>query len=52
MFSAPGSPQRPPGECDDLAPARPLPPPVLASGPSAWLYLNVIITQSQVSGRS
>lgn len=47
IFSAPHSPQRPYGERDDLVPAGLPPPPVLATGPSAWLYFNLLITQSQ-----
>lgn len=53
IFSAPGSPQRPPGERDNLAPPRRPPPAVLATGPSAWLYFNLLVSQSQVCvGRS
>lgn len=48
IFSAPGSPQRPPNERNNLAPPERAVPPPLPSGPSAWLYLNVLITQSQV----
>ena len=48
VFSAPHSPDRPVGERDDLAPPRPPPTPVLASGPSAWLYFNLLVTQSQI----
>ena len=48
VFSAPHSPERPVGERDDLAPPRPPPTPVLASGPSAWLYFNLLVTQSQI----
>ena len=49
IFSAPGSPARPRGERDDLIqPPRPPPAPVLATGPSAWFYFNLLITQSQV----
>ncbi|EFN50645.1 hypothetical protein CHLNCDRAFT_144044, partial [Chlorella variabilis] len=48
IFGAPHSLQRPPGERDDLAPPqRPLPP-VLASGPSAWFYFNLLVAQSQI----
>ena len=48
VFSAPGSPERPLGERDDLAPPAAPPAPVLASGPSAWLYFNLLVTQSQI----
>lgn len=52
LFSAPNSPQRPPCERDDLAlaPARRVTPPPPPSGPSAWMYINVLVTQSQVGG--
>ena len=50
IFSAPGSPQRPPTERNNLAPPDRVVPPPLPSGPSAWLYFNLLITQSQMGG--
>jgi len=47
IFTAPGSPQRPANERNNLAPPERAVPPLLPSGPSAWLYFNLLITQSQ-----
>ena len=48
IFTAPGSPQRPANERNNLATPERAVPPLLPSGPSAWLYFNLLITQSQV----
>jgi hypothetical protein len=50
LFAAPWSPQRPASDQEERGPCYPPPAaePKPAAGPSGWMYINVVATESQV----
>ena len=48
IFTAPWSKQRPADEVEEVRGTSAPPPSVLNTGPSPWLYFNLLVTQSQV----